>query len=72
MSSVGAKDTVNSVCRQCGAEFRCGMEGGDAQCWCAGLPPFMPLPDSAAAPACLCPACLQARLRLAGGTRVAT
>jgi len=45
------------------------MEAGDAECWCASLPPLLPVPaaltaDSAAA-SCLCPACLQARLELA-------
>lgn len=55
-------------CAQCGAPFRCGMEAGDAECWCASLP-LLPVPaaatgDSAAA-SCLCPACLQARLDLA-------
>ena len=57
-----------SVCAQCGAEFRCGMEGGDAECWCASLPPLLPVPPAEsviAAASCLCPACLQARLSLA-------
>jgi hypothetical protein len=57
---------VNSRCAKCGAEFRCGMEGGDPECWCASLPPLMLLPvvaeSGAAAGSCFCPACLQALL----------
>jgi len=56
----------NSVCPQCGTGFRCGMEGGDVDCWCAALPPLLPVPAKpgfgAALPACLCPECLSARL----------
>lgn len=61
--SAPAADT--NVCPQCGARFRCGMEGGDAECWCASLPALMPLPepaDAAAAASCLCPDCLRTRL----------
>jgi len=61
-------DSPTGNCAQCGVPFRCGMEGGDAECWCARLPPLLPLPESAAADSsaagCLCPACLQARLDL--------
>jgi hypothetical protein len=46
------------------------MEGGDKECWCAGLPALLPVPAPAETksdpelPAvnCLCPACLKARL----------
>ncbi|MDK9713060.1 MAG: cysteine-rich CWC family protein [Sulfuritalea sp.] len=55
-----------NVCPQCGAQFRCGMEGGDATCWCASLPPLLPVPPKSAgivpAASCLCPACLATRL----------
>lgn len=61
----------NSVCPQCGTGFRCGMEGGDVDCWCAALPPLLPVPAKpgfgAALPACLCPECLSARLGASGG-----
>jgi hypothetical protein len=60
--------TATGACAQCGAPFRCGMEAGDAECWCASLPPLLSLPavpDPAAAANCLCPACLKARLALA-------
>ena len=54
---------ANSRCAKCGAEFRCGMEAGDPECWCASLPPLMSLPAPAgidAMPAgCFCPACLR-------------
>lgn len=68
MSATAANGIPTGTCAQCGAPFRCGMEGGDAECWCASLPPLLPVPaastaDSAAG--CLCPACLQARLELA-------
>ncbi|MDB5743374.1 MAG: hypothetical protein JWR68_1689 [Polaromonas sp.] len=50
-----------SVCPGCGAGLRCGMAAGDAGCWCARLPPVMPvpaLPAEALAAACFCQACL--------------
>lgn len=69
MNAPEMASTATGNCAQCGAPFRCGMEAGDAECWCASLPPLLPVPaaataDSAAA-GCLCPACLQARLDLA-------
>jgi hypothetical protein len=66
----GAPGLATNVCPQCGAGFRCGMEGGDAQCWCVTLPAFMPLPAKSASDSpdarCLCPECLKARLQQAG------
>jgi hypothetical protein len=56
---------VANACPQCGAQFRCGMENGDTECWCASLPPLLPLPAQSgpAAPGtCLCPVCLKERL----------
>ena len=69
-----AADT--NTCPQCGARFRCGMEGGDPTCWCASLPSLAPLPGKAAdasgaAQRCLCPRCLAARLVAAGAQRPA-
>ncbi|MDP1953831.1 MAG: cysteine-rich CWC family protein [Polaromonas sp.] len=55
----------NSACPACGAAFRCGMVGADAQCWCVKLPHVMPVPASApttpssTGASCFCPACLQ-------------
>ncbi|MCF8174275.1 MAG: cysteine-rich CWC family protein [Burkholderiaceae bacterium] len=45
------------------------MEAGDTECWCAQLPPLMPLPASiefasSATTSCLCPACLKESLGL--------
>ncbi|MBI5791591.1 MAG: cysteine-rich CWC family protein [Rhodocyclales bacterium] len=42
------------------------MEGGDARCWCADLPPLPHLPAQSGefAASCLCPACLRDRLGL--------
>jgi hypothetical protein len=58
---------VTSICPQCGAQFRCGMENGDKECWCAGLPALSPVLLKAdgdpIAASCFCPACLQLRLQ---------
>ncbi|MES2954529.1 MAG: cysteine-rich CWC family protein [Pseudomonadota bacterium] len=57
--------SANSSCPRCGVGFRCGMVGGDSQCWCVKLPHIMPvpsgLPSTTGAPgaSCFCPACLQ-------------
>lgn len=61
MSRGGAAPT-NSACPRCGSAFRCGMTGGDAQCWCAGLPalPSLALPPAGTAASCYCPDCLRA------------
>ena len=62
MSAGAAPIAPNSACPHCGARFRCGMENGDKECWCARLPNVLPLPveNAAGSPAtsCLCPACL--------------
>lgn len=42
------------TCARCKAEFGCGNVEGKTSCWCAELPPVMPLGD-----ACLCPKCLK-------------
>lgn len=67
MSAVPASVPAANICPQCGVQFRCGMEAGDTECWCASLPAFAPLPadagpDSPAMAGCFCPACLKARL----------
>lgn len=41
----------------CGRQFTCDLAAGKATCWCAALPPVLPVPDAAAA--CLCPDCLR-------------
>ncbi|MCX7155730.1 MAG: cysteine-rich CWC family protein [Rhodocyclales bacterium] len=70
MSAAPAPVSTN-VCPQCGAQFRCGMEGGDKACWCASLPALLPLPLKAGpgsneSVSCLCPACLKERLAAPG------
>ena len=60
------KPDATNVCPHCGARFRCGMEGGDKECWCASLPPLLPVPATGSADSpgasCLCPECLKAKL----------
>ena len=53
---------ANSRCPRCGSSFRCGMVGGDRECWCARQPPLAPLPvpPAGTAASCFCPACLEA------------
>ncbi|WP_415417270.1 cysteine-rich CWC family protein [Acetobacter malorum] len=46
-------------CEECGTEFPCTA---DAQCWCMQRPHDVPLPADAAT-GCLCPACLEKRIR---------
>jgi hypothetical protein len=48
------------ACGKCGSAFVCGMAAGAEHCWCADLPPLMPLADTAAG--CYCPACLRVML----------
>ncbi|MBC7444847.1 MAG: cysteine-rich CWC family protein [Polaromonas sp.] len=56
-----------AVCPRCGADLRCGMAAGDAECWCARLPQVMPVPSApprqallqSSAASCFCPACLK-------------
>lgn len=44
------------TCSSCGANFACGPEQGQANCWCDALPhvPLMASEDQG----CLCPKCL--------------
>jgi hypothetical protein len=48
---------VETRCAQCGAAMICQPEGG---CWCAELPPVVPMP--ADAKGCLCRNCLLAKI----------
>lgn len=41
------------TCARCGAGFGCGAK--ESRCWCADLPPVMPVKDAG----CLCPDCLK-------------
>ncbi|MDR0701943.1 MAG: cysteine-rich CWC family protein [Azoarcus sp.] len=43
------------TCPRCGARFHCGAHTG--KCWCAALPPLLPVPAPGEA-GCYCPDCL--------------
>lgn len=61
---------MTNRCPECGSAFVCGMEAGAAECWCAKLPPLLPVPAlgakavdaSGAKVCCLCPVCLERKL----------
>ncbi|MDP2819100.1 MAG: cysteine-rich CWC family protein [Polaromonas sp.] len=67
MTTAGTNAELNSSCHRCGAAFRCGMVGGDNECWCVKLPHLMRVPASSASTtntgttgaSCFCPACLK-------------
>jgi len=42
-------------CPRCASEFVCGPDSETGRCWCAELPPIMPMTDEG----CLCPKCLR-------------
>lgn len=42
-------------CPRCAAEFFCGGDSDTGRCWCAELPPIIPVTDEG----CLCPKCLR-------------
>jgi hypothetical protein len=46
---------MEKKCVRCGAEFGCGAAAGEKACWCAELPPVLPVTDEG----CLCPQCLR-------------
>jgi hypothetical protein len=75
MSEMSTATLAANVCPQCGAPFRCGMENGDKECWCASLPALSQLPaktgGESAAASCFCPACLQLRLAAEAAARAA-
>lgn len=52
-------------CSHCGAAFECTPGGGP--CWCMDLPP-LPIVGDIADLRCLCPTCLQDRVRQATAT----
>ncbi|WP_082439356.1 MULTISPECIES: cysteine-rich CWC family protein [unclassified Massilia] len=59
-----------STCIRCGAAFGCAMvDGGTEPCWCTALPPVVPVPSGARAPAagCWCPACLRQHIAQQAG-----
>ncbi|WP_307156110.1 cysteine-rich CWC family protein [Duganella sp. Leaf126] len=63
--------TYMSTCTRCGAIFSCAMAdpapaaaGPATPCWCTYLPPAVPVPTSADAVGCWCPACLERHLEV--------
>lgn len=76
MNTATTTPAPTNVCPRCGAEFRCGMEAGDQECWCASLPALLPLPAPAGADApaasCLCLSCLRESLAVARDIRART
>jgi hypothetical protein len=46
------------TCARCKAQFGCGQAEGGGSCWCADLPPIMPVKGES----CLCPSCLRAEV----------
>jgi len=51
------------TCPFCNRKFRCGYSEGQDTCWCAGYPNIMPLEEENRAEGCLCPDCLEYRIR---------
>ena len=47
-----------SKCPECNTEFECGANNTEP-CWCTKLPNIVPLDSSA----CLCPACLELKIK---------
>jgi hypothetical protein len=58
-----AQARERTSCTRCGAGFACDPAGA---CWCAALPRKLKLPTEADA-RCLCPRCLEARIREEAG-----
>jgi len=54
-------------CPRCGAVFVCGNEAGAASCWCAELPPALPVPGVGGG--CYCTDCLRAIIEQQGQGR---
>ena len=44
-------------CPRCGAAFVCGMQAGQASCWCAELPVLQKAAEGVEG--CYCPDCLR-------------
>jgi hypothetical protein len=51
-------------CARCGTSFSCGMQAGEASCWCSVLPPVLPLPSDGSG--CYCPDCLNSMIAETG------
>lgn len=53
----------NIHCSECGAAFRCGAAAGEKTCWCFALPQVLPVPQAGEKQGCLCPQCLENRIK---------
>lgn len=51
------------ICPRCGSPFVCGVAAGTGECWCFELPHVLTVPETDGAAACLCPNCLNQRIR---------
>jgi hypothetical protein len=51
---LGAMRTLKQ-CLRCGVAFVCGADQETGHCWCAELPPIMPVTDEG----CFCSSCLR-------------
>jgi len=56
-SRMAGRRNGERTCPKCGAAFVCGNAAGAESCWCAELPPALPLPCDATG--CYCPGCLR-------------
>lgn len=54
-----------NICPSCGAAFNCGMNAGEATCWCTAYPPLLAVPADEAVGRCYCPACLKKQIEAA-------
>jgi len=55
MSAVAA--TSRDTCPAYGKANECGMEKGEAMCWCFGLPHVLPMSKTVEGGRCYCQAC---------------
>ena len=56
-------DAMMKTCPVCNRKFRCGYSEGQDACWCANYPNIMPLKEENRAEGCLCPECLDHRIK---------
>lgn len=61
-STPATRPPGEKTCPRCRGGFVCGMAAGEQMCWCAELPPVLPVPLDMQT-GCLCPDCLRALSR---------
>ncbi len=59
MTATEELERGQAACGRCGTVFACGMLAGEERCWCADLPPLVPVPGRG----CLCRQCLEEELK---------